>query len=110
MISTVLITCPATDAQRLSDHLLKGRHCACVNMLPGVKSRYWWQGKIESAEEVLLLVKCPDSGVQDLITQVRSVHPYEVPEIIALPVSGGNPDYLQWVIDECKKVEENNEL
>ncbi len=99
----VLITTTEEEAHGLTDLLLKQRKAACVNILSKVHSRYWWQGKIESDDESLLIVKTKASLLDELISLVRENHSYEVPEIIALPILGGNQDYLKWLDDELEK-------
>ncbi len=85
------------EAQRISQALLGERSAACVNIVPRVESAYWWQSKVESAAEVLLIVKTTEAQLDAVIRLVKSLHSYQVPEIIALPVVGGNPDYLAWI-------------
>ncbi|MGP8079614.1 MAG: divalent-cation tolerance protein CutA [Dehalococcoidales bacterium] len=97
----ITIDTPA-NAQKLADILLTARKAACVNIIPKVSSQYWWQGKIESADEVMLIVKTRAALLAELITLVKQNHPYTVPEIIALPVLGGNKDYLDWLEKETK--------
>jgi adenylate kinase len=97
VIRVVLVTCPPDRASEIAGHLLKERVCACVNIVPAVTSRYWWEGQLESAEESLLIIKCDADQVELLVHKVKDVHPSQVPEIIALPVEGGNRDYLAWV-------------
>ena len=89
-----------TEAQRLRDVLLKSRQAACVNIIPKMNSAYWWQGQIESAEEHLLIAKTKASRFDALVRLVKQNHSYGVPEIIAMPVVGGNPDYLAWIDKE----------
>ena len=93
----VLITTTEEEAHGLTDLLLRQRKAACVNILSKVHSRYWWQGKIESDNESLLIVKTKASLLDQLISLVKENHSYEVPEIIALPIVGGNQDYLNWI-------------
>jgi len=94
----VLITVPGSqEAQQLSKLLLEQKKAACVNIISGVNSRFWWQGQLDSAEENLLIVKTKASLLTELISLVKTAHSYEVPEIIALPVIGGNQDYLAWI-------------
>ena len=88
------------NAQKLADKLLTERQAACVNIIPGVESHYWWQGKIEKADELMLVVKSRAALLDDLIKLVKENHPYNVPEIIALPIIGGNEDYLKWIEKE----------
>jgi periplasmic divalent cation tolerance protein len=91
-------TCSDTKkAEKLANHLLENRIAACVNILPGVKSFYRWQGKIETDAEVLLMIKTS----RDLVTEVRRVieklHDYDLPELIVVPIIDGSPDYLTWL-------------
>jgi periplasmic divalent cation tolerance protein len=75
---------------------------ACVNLLPGVTSLFWWEGAIDRAEEVLLLVKTRRALVPDVVEAVRGVHSYQVFEAVALPIVAGNADYLNWVGSETR--------
>ena len=84
-------------AKRITDVLLTERKAACVNIVPAVESYYWWQGKKETAKELLLIVKTCLELLDELVALVKKHHPYSIPEIIALPVIGGNEDYLKWV-------------
>ena len=84
----------------MMDKLLAERKAACVNIIPKVESHYRWQGKIESDDELLLIVKTRITLLDEIITLVKENHPYTVPEIIALPIVGGNADYLQWIEKE----------
>ncbi len=94
----VLITVPdAQTGERLATELLERKLAACVNRIGGVCSKYWWEGKIESAEEHLLLVKTRSALLKKLAACVKEKHPYSVPEVIALPVAGGHRPYLDWV-------------
>lgn len=94
----VLITAPNPRVARsLARALVSERLAACVNLVPAVQSVYRWQGKVESAREVLLLVKTTRRGYPTLERRVRTLHPYEVPEVIALPVDRGSAPYLAWL-------------
>ncbi len=93
----VLITTPKDKGQELADFIVKNKLGACVNVVPSVNSTYWWKGNIEKDEESLLVVKTTTTRLSLLIEQVKEVHPYTVPEIIALPIVGGNEDYLHWI-------------
>jgi periplasmic divalent cation tolerance protein len=97
----ITIDTPA-NAQKLADKLLSDRKAACVNIIPQVSSQYWWQGKIEKSDELLLVVKTRAALLDELIALVKQNHPYTVPEIIALPIIGGNPNYLAWLDSETK--------
>lgn len=97
-----ITTANAVEAQRIANILLSERKAACINIVPQVHSRFWWQGKIDSADETLLIVKTKASLLDDLIGLVKENHSYEVSEIIALPIVGGNQDYLRWIDDETE--------
>jgi periplasmic divalent cation tolerance protein len=84
-------------AHTLQRVLLEERAAACVQVLGPIHSAYWWQGEIEEAEEWLCVAKTRKSEYQRLESLVKQNHPYETPEIIALPVSTGNQDYLEWI-------------
>ncbi|XP_071657119.1 divalent-cation tolerance protein CutA-like isoform X2 [Patagioenas fasciata] len=99
-LSAAFVTCPnETVAKELARAMVEKRLAACVNILPHVTSIYSWQGKLEEDGEVLLMIKTRSSRVPALAAFVRSAHPYEVPEVVAVPVTQGNPPYLQWVRD-----------
>jgi periplasmic divalent cation tolerance protein len=85
------------EAQKVAEELLKQRKAACVSILPGVSSIFWWQDKLDSAQEILLIVKTKASLVDEIVRLVTEIHSYDVPEIIALPIVGGNRDYLEWI-------------
>lgn len=93
----VLITTPQKDAERIARLLVEEKLAACVNIVEKVKSTYWWKGKIEEDTESLLIAKTLLSKMPRLIEHVKQAHPYTVPEIIALPIIAGNPDYLAWM-------------
>lgn len=100
-VVVVLITAASREeARRLADVLLAARQAVCVSVLPGVESFFWWQGARERAEETLLIAKTTAARLPRLIASVKAGHSYEVPEIIALPVVGGNPEYLDWAARE----------
>ena len=92
----------AASARRLADALVEQHAAACVNMLAGCTSVYRWQGKLETADEVQLLIKTTRAAYPRLEKLVRELHPYELPEIIAVPVDAGLPGYLQWVAQETE--------
>ena len=91
----------AEEAGRIADILVSERKAACVNIISGLHSRFWWQGKIDSADEALLIVKTKAGLLDELIGLVKQNHSYEVPEVIALPIVGGNQDYLKWIGEEA---------
>ena len=91
-----------TSAQALATMLVTERLAACVNVLAPCRSIYRWQGEIESAQEVPLLIKTTAARYADLEAAIRTGHPYELPEIIAVPIAHGLPDYLSWVVAETR--------
>jgi periplasmic divalent cation tolerance protein len=95
----VLITAPSAEVgEKIARRLLNDRLAACVNILPGVRSLYHWQGEIQDDQEHLLLVKTRQEVFEShLIDAVREIHPYQVPEIIALPIHLGLAEYLDWI-------------
>ena len=90
------------EASRIGRTLVRERLAACVTSLRGVKSEYRWKGKLERATEVLLMIKTMRRTLTRLTKRVRELHSYEVPEILALPVLGGNADYLQWLRESVR--------
>jgi periplasmic divalent cation tolerance protein len=91
------------QAQRIARSLVSEQLAACVNILPGVQSVYRWQGMVEEAGEVTLLIKTTQARYAELEAALKVLHPYEVPEIIAMPVVAGWPAYLDWVATETQK-------
>jgi periplasmic divalent cation tolerance protein len=101
-ILLALSTFPDAEiARRISNQLVSERFAACANILPSVESIYRWKGKIESANETLVFFKVSDNRQSAFQDKLRSVHPYDVPEIIFLPVASGLPEYLRWVVENC---------
>lgn len=93
-----LSTCSdAAEAERIATALVTEQIAACVNILPGVRSIYRWQGAVESATEALLLIKTTIQQAVALEKRIRELHTYQVPELIALPVQSGLEDYLTWL-------------
>lgn len=103
----VLTSCAAeADAERLARALVAGRLAACVNVVPGVRSFYHWKGQIESGEECLLIVKTSRDLFPALRAEMEKLHPYEVPELLALPVVAGAENYLRWFQSNLRGVQE----
>jgi periplasmic divalent cation tolerance protein len=99
----VFTACPdAGTASRIAGALLEQRLAACVSEGPPVRSHYRWQGAVESALEIPLQVKCTADRYEQVEQLIRELHPYELPEIIALPVAAGLAAYLGWVTDETR--------
>src|SRR6266849_7813306 len=88
-------------AQRIANQLVTEKFAACANILPSVESIYRWKEKIESGNETLVFFKLSEDGQSAFQEKLRSLHPYEVPEIIFVPVSNGLPEYLRWIADSC---------
>jgi len=88
------------EAEKIVGLLLERRKAACVSVIPRVQSRFWWQGKLDSAQESLLIIKTRGALVPEITDMVKKAHSYTVPEIVALPIVGGNRDYLDWVDQE----------
>ena len=94
----VFCTCPdQTVAEGIARHLLEARLAACVNVVPAIRSFYWWQDEIQTDEELLLVIKTHHRCYPELEGAISAKHPYEVPEIICLPVDAGLPAYLDWL-------------
>ncbi|QWK19481.1 MAG: divalent-cation tolerance protein CutA [Hydrogenobacter thermophilus] len=93
----VFITAPVDRAEDVAQHIIKEKLGACVNIVREVNSIYWWKGNIERGKESLLMVKTAKEKLRDLVDGVKSIHPYTVPEIIAIPIETGNEDYLKWI-------------
>jgi len=95
----VFITTPTNKGWDIGNYIVEQKLGACVNVIPEVSSVYWWKGNIEKDKENLLVVKTSMEKLEKLIYEVKKIHPYTVPEIIALPIVGGNEDYLMWIDD-----------
>ena len=91
----------AETARRISNQLVTEKFAACANILPGVESIYRWKEKIETANETLVFFKLSEDRQAAFQEKLRSLHPYEVPEIVFVPVASGLPDYLHWVAESC---------
>jgi periplasmic divalent cation tolerance protein len=93
-----LISAPEGEpAKKLARLIVEEKLGACVNLVPGVSSTYWWEGKIEESAECLLIVKTDKLKVKQLIKRVKANHPYSVPEVISLRIKEGSRDYLRWI-------------
>lgn len=101
MVSVLYSTTDTLEsAKTIARSLVKEKLVACVHILPKIESIYRWQGKIEEASECVILVKTSDRNVQSTIQKIRSLHPYEVPEILVFPPVGGLKEYLDYVDEE----------
>ena len=101
----LMVHCTVPDgeaAARIARALVEERLAACVQVLPGVRSTYRWNGAIETADEVLLVAKAARSSFEALRVRLAALHPYELPEIVAVKVDLGSADYLDWALAECR--------
>lgn len=85
------------EAKKITRALLEEKLAACVNILPSVESFFWWEGKIDTAREMLLIIKTLEKNIPFVTKRIKELHSYKVPEIIAMEISGGNNDYLRWI-------------
>lgn len=101
----VVIHCTCPDdatADRIATVLVDERLAACVQRLPGLRATFRWNGRVEQADEVLLLIKTAAGRIQAVFERVRSMHPYDVPELLALDVRDASPAYLDWVLAQSR--------
>ena len=99
-----LVTCSSrTEARKVARTILTKKLAACVNIIGGLESHYWWQGKLETAREYLLLIKTTRARTRNVTSAVKAAHSYEVPEVIFLPVVTGERNYLSWLLHSVKK-------
>lgn len=102
-LRVVLSTCGnQQEAEHIAHALVESQLAACVNILPGAHSVYRWQGKVESAQEVLLLIKTSAQYLERVQNAITALHSYELPEIMAVKVSGGSESYLGWLLGNLK--------
>jgi periplasmic divalent cation tolerance protein len=87
------------DAERIARHLVAGRFAACVNVVPGLVSHYRWKGQMCRESEFLLVIKSVASKAKRMEKEIRKIHPYELPEFVVLPIAGGSPRYLEWILE-----------
>eukprot|EP01124_Arcella_intermedia_P008664 TRINITY_DN1551_c0_g1_i2.p1 TRINITY_DN1551_c0_g1~~TRINITY_DN1551_c0_g1_i2.p1 ORF type:complete len:136 (+),score=26.67 TRINITY_DN1551_c0_g1_i2:41-409(+) len=106
--SVAWVTAPNQQvAQNISTALLEKKLVACVNLIPGIQSMFWWEGKICTEQEVLLMLKTETSLLGEVIKTVKSSHTYSVPEIISAPLGEGNPDYYKWIAESVQNSEKS---
>ena len=99
-----LSACPDPEtACRIAAALVEERLAACVNVLPGLRSVYRWQGRVESAEEILLLIKTTQDRLTQVSARIAELHPYELPEVIAVEAAGGSAAYLDWIAAQTRE-------
>ena len=108
-VLVVLCTCPPEAADGLARMVIQSRLAACVNILPGIKSVYRWEGEVEEAGESLLVMKTQRARFEALQEAVSDLHTHDVPELLALDVQGGLEAYLDWVLRESSPLVERRE-
>ena len=91
------------DAVEIANKLLENRLGSCVQIIGPVRSTYWWMGKIETEEEWMCVVKSEKNYFKEIEDEIKKIHPYEVPEIVAIPIVLGSRNYFEWLNDELKK-------
>lgn len=91
------------DARRISEHLVKERLVACVNIVPSITSIYWWKGSVTEDQEVLMIIKTSSRKAAEVEKAIRSLHKYETPELIGFQLQYGLPEYLQWMQTSLKE-------
>jgi periplasmic divalent cation tolerance protein len=97
----VFITVPTLEVgQQIANVLVESNLAACVNIVPRVASIYHWQGEVEQADELLLIAKTRTALFDKLATTIKRIHPYDVPEVVAMPIIAGSNEYLAWIDDE----------
>lgn len=95
----VLVTAPDAEvAARIARTLVEEKLAACGNVLPGLRSIYRWKGLVEDASEALLVLKTARDRFDAIVDRIRAIHPYELPEVIALPIAAGYDEYLDWIV------------
>ncbi|MBW2289596.1 MAG: divalent-cation tolerance protein CutA [Deltaproteobacteria bacterium] len=103
-LCAVLTTAPDEGiAAMLARTLVEERLAACVNLIPGARSIYRWQGALQDDSEVVLIIKSHRNRTQALAARIKDLHPYELPEVLVLPVSGGSAPYLDWIATETRE-------
>ncbi|MBE0478046.1 divalent-cation tolerance protein CutA [Candidatus Aerophobetes bacterium] len=100
----VITTCEKKeDAEQIAKNLIEKRLAGCIQILGPILSTYWWKGSVERAEEWLCFIKSKKSCFADIEKTIKKIHPYEIPEIIALPIVQGSKDYLTWLGGELEE-------
>ena len=98
--AVILVTAPDIDlARRLAKAALEAKLVACANIIPAVESHYWWEGKLESSDESLIVFKTRQELISELERSVQEIHPYDTPEFVAIPLTGGSRKYFAWLSD-----------
>ncbi len=99
----IYITAGSSDeAERIAKELVSNRLAACANIIDNVSSIYWWEGELQEDREVIVIAKTREALVPELIEKVKSLHSYDCPCIVSLPILDGNKAFLDWIVDETK--------
>lgn len=98
----IFCTCPKDLSNTIAEAVLHERLVACVNIIEEIKSKYWWNGELNTDIESLLIMKTRDDLVDSVVRKIRKVHPYQVPEIISIEIKEGNIEYLEWIKKETQ--------
>jgi len=101
----IVILCTVPDrgsGDRIAQALVDERLAACVNRVPGLVSTYRWEGRVQKADECLLLIKTTGARFEAVRERIKALHPYELPEIVALPITAGSPEYLNWITENSQ--------
>ena len=91
------------EARKIGKELVSQRLAACVNIIDHMNSFYWWEGELQDDQEVIIIAKTREELVPELTEKVKSLHSYECPCVVSIPILGGNPDFLKWIGDETKE-------
>lgn len=90
------------EARKIASHLVQNHYVACVNLVRGIESIYWWENKVASDTEILMLMKTEASQIRNVQKAIRELHTYDTPELIVVPIRGGMKRYLQWVSESVR--------
>lgn len=90
------------EAEKIARYLIENKLAACVNIVEGISSIYWWKGKVEEGKECMLFIKTKHGRIKDIISCIKELHSYNVPEIISFCIEDGNKDYIEWIGDNVK--------
>ena len=107
-VLVLVTTSNKEEAERIAEDIVKNKLAACTNIVEKIESIYWWNNKVEKSSEALLIIKTKVTQLGKLVRRIKSLHSYEVPEIIALPIIGGYPDYLKW-LDNSVRANNNDQ-
>ncbi|OGX06519.1 MAG: cytochrome C biogenesis protein CcdA [Omnitrophica WOR_2 bacterium GWA2_47_8] len=102
-IIAFVTTADKEEARKIAGHLIEKKLAACVNIVSGVGSIYWWEGKVDTSQEVLMVIKSQSKLFTKIVSAVKQLHSYQCPEIIALPIAAGQKDYLKWIDDSINR-------